>query len=226
MRAHSLSQFLNNKSSLNKLQIRSYSFVYSSNNTFLKFDKGNETSKYAIAGIPYDGATTNRPGARFGPSAIRNASHMICEAIHPVFNTVPFGHVTDYGDLTLPNTSIERVRVELERLSLEHIKKQHMVWLGGDHSITLSLLRSYYQVHGNIINISIAYLYTQYQRTFIYTQRFLCLGKPLSVVHFDAHCDTWPDHFSEPSGHGTWVSIAVCYTTLHISSILFASYIL
>jgi agmatinase len=52
-----------------------------------------------------------------------------------------------------------------------------MVWLGGDHSITLPLLRAYKA----------------------------WLGRPLAVIHFDAHCDTWTDHFGEPSGHGTWV---------------------
>ena len=52
-----------------------------------------------------------------------------------------------------------------------------MVWLGGDHSITLPLLRAY-RAH---------------------------YGRPLACIHFDAHCDTWTDHFGEPSGHGTWV---------------------
>ena len=51
-----------------------------------------------------------------------------------------------------------------------------MCWLGGDHSITLPLLRAYQRQH----------------------------GQPLALLHFDAHCDTWPDHFGEPSGHGTW----------------------
>jgi agmatinase len=51
-----------------------------------------------------------------------------------------------------------------------------MCWLGGDHSVTLPLLRAYKKV----------------------------LGRPLGIVHFDAHCDTWTDHFGEPSGHGTW----------------------
>ena len=56
-----------------------------------------------------------------------------------------------------------------------------MAWLGGDHSITLPLLRAY-QAH---------------------------FGRPLAVIHFDAHCDTWEDHFGEPSGHGTWVYEAI-----------------
>jgi agmatinase len=35
------------------------------------------------------------------------------------------------------------------------------------------------------------------------------IGQPLAIIHFDAHCDTWADHFSEPSGHGTWVYEAI-----------------
>jgi agmatinase len=79
--------------------------------------------------------------------------------------------------LPLPNTSLEGMRAALPPLVDVLIRKQHMAWLGGDHSITLPLLRSYRQ----------------------------WLGRPLAVIHFDAHCDTWTDHFGEPSGHGTWV---------------------
>jgi agmatinase len=73
-----------------------------------------------------------------------------------------------------------------------------MAWIGGDHSVTLPLLRAY------------------------------CtgLGRPLAVIHFDAHCDTWKDHFGEPSGHGTWVYEAIqeglvvkeCFVQLGIRS--------
>jgi arginase family enzyme len=56
-----------------------------------------------------------------------------------------------------------------------------MVWLGGDHSHHPALLRAY-----------------------------RATGRPpLAVMHFDAHCDTWTDHFGEPSGHGTWVYEAI-----------------
>ena len=73
-----------------------------------------------------------------------------------------------------------------------------MAWLGGDHSITLPLLREYRKR----------------------------LGRPLAVIHFDAHCDTWTNHFGEPSGHGTWVYEAMqeglvidaCFTQLGIRS--------
>jgi agmatinase len=73
-----------------------------------------------------------------------------------------------------------------------------MCWLGGDHSVTLPLLQTYRSV----------------------------LGGPLAVIHFDAHCDTWTDHFGEPSGHGTWVYEAIeqglvvpqCFTQIGIRS--------
>jgi agmatinase len=77
-------------------------------------------------------------------------------------------------------------------------RQHHMAWLGGDHSITLPLLRAYKA----------------------------WLGRPLAVIHFDAHCDTWTDHFGEPSGHGTWVYEAMqeglvidaCFTQIGIRS--------
>lgn len=136
---------------------------------------------YAVAGIAWDGSVTNRPGARFGPAAIRRASHMLCDATHPHFDTAPTGHLVDMGDLELPNTSIERMHDALMPLARDLIARHHMLWLGGDHSITLPLLRAYRAHH----------------------------GRPLALVHFDAHCDTWEDHFGEPSGHGTWVYEAI-----------------
>ena len=117
------------------------------------------------------------PGARFGPDAIRRASHMLCDGIHPHFDVSPVEATTDLGDFPLPNTGIDAMRAALMPLAEQAIRAHHMLWLGGDHSITLPLLRVYRKV----------------------------LGRPLAVVHFDAHCDTWADHFGEPSGHGTWV---------------------
>lgn len=130
-----------------------------------------------VAGVPWDGATTNRPGARFGPYQIRRASHMLCDGTHPLFGVSPLGHLADAGDLALPNTSLATMRTALEAHAGALVAKHHVAWLGGDHSITLSLLR-------------------------VYRARY---GRPLGLVHFDAHCDTWPDHNGEPSGHGTWV---------------------
>lgn len=142
---------------------------------------GAGTAPFGVAGVAWDGATTNRPGARFGPAAIRQASAMLCDGTHPLFDVSPIGHMQDHGDLRLPNTSLAAMRAALQPQALELMRHQHMVWLGGDHAMTLSLLRAARELH----------------------------GRPLAVLHFDAHCDTWEDHFGEPSGHGTWVYEAV-----------------
>ncbi len=134
-----------------------------------------------VAGVAWDGATTNRPGARFGPFAIRRASHMLYDGSHPLFNVTPAAAIADVGDLALPNTSLHAMQAALQPLAAALLARHHMVWLGGDHSITLPLLRAYRAHH----------------------------GRALGLVHFDAHCDTWPDHSGEPSGHGTWLHEAV-----------------
>jgi agmatinase len=137
--------------------------------------------RFAVAGVPYDGAVTNRPGARFGPAAIRAASRMLCDAVHPLFECSPREALVDAGDLQLPVTSIAAQRAALQAAAAPLIGAYQVCWLGGDHSITLPLLRAYRAA----------------------------LGRALAIVHFDAHCDTWADHFGEPSGHGTWMREAI-----------------
>ena len=152
-------------------------FAFLSDQSFLKARLDPGAAAFAVAGIAWDGATTNRPGARMGPRAIRQASHMLCDGIHPHFNVSPLGQLCDLGDLPLPNTSLQGMRDAMAPLVPIMLRQHHMAWLGGDHSITLPLLRAY--------------------RAW--------LGRPLAVIHFDAHCDTWQSHMGEPSGHGTWV---------------------
>ena len=152
-------------------------FAFLSQATFLKAPAASSATPFAIAGVAWDGAVTNRPGARFGPRAIREASHMLCDATHPLFDVSPEGMLGDAGDLPLPNTSLAGMREAMQPLVARLIRAHHMCWLGGDHSITLALLRAYRAQ----------------------------VGRPLALIHFDAHCDTWIDHFGEPSGHGTWV---------------------
>jgi len=146
---------------------------------------GIANKTFGIAGISWDGSVTNRTGARFGPRGIRQASHMLCGDEHPFFDTTPVEDLVDLGDLLLPNTSLESMRKALipkvASLLASQTGEQQMVWLGGDHSITLPLLRAYHAHY----------------------------GQPLAVIHFDAHCDTWESHFGEPSGHGTWVYEAI-----------------
>jgi agmatinase len=127
---------------------------------------------FSIAGIPFDLGTTNRAGARDGPNAIRRASRMLHDGLHPVtgfdFSNAP---IADAGNLELVLGDLTG--------SLNAIEKQarlfsHLIALGGDHSITLPLLRAAHERHG-------------------------CL----SLIHFDAHVDTWPDSFGQPFGHGS-----------------------
>ena len=173
-------------------------FAFLSDNRFLKAPPASANTPYAVAGIAWDGSVTNRPGARLAPRAIRQASHMLCDGIHPLFDVTPLGQLGDAGDLALPNTSLVAMREALAPLAAGLMKQHHVCWLGGDHSITLPLLRAY-------------------------RERF---GRPLAVIHFDAHCDTWSDHFGEPSGHGTWVYEAIeqglaipeCFVQLGIRS--------
>jgi len=173
-------------------------FAFLAQNTFLRCPTLAADHAYGVAGLAWDGAVTNRPGARFGPRAIREASHMLCDGTHPHFDVDLEGVLGDAGDLPLPNTSLEAMRAALAPQAQALIAAHHMAWLGGDHSVTLPLLRAYRRR----------------------------LGEPLALIHFDAHCDTWQDHFGEPSGHGTWVYEAIqeqlvrpeCVTQLGIRS--------
>ena len=158
-----------------------HGFAYLSQNYFLSVSNDAEQKPFAIAGIPYDGAVTNRPGARFAPAAIRAASQMLCDGIHPYFDVSPYDFVYDLGDLATPNTDLTSMRASLAEQIPAMLAQYHMCWLGGDHSITLALLRAYRE----------------------------WAGQPLAVLHVDAHCDPWEDHFGEPSGHGTWVYEAI-----------------
>jgi agmatinase len=156
-------------------------FPYANDSTRFLSTQTLHKQPFAIVGIPFDGAVTNRPGARFGPQAIRRASLMLCDGIHPYFDISPIEYTGDTLDLQLPNTlGLHAIRKQIEVQVIPLINKHHCIFLGGDHSVTLALLRATYQKHGK-----------------------------LALLHFDAHCDTWKDHFGEPSGHGTWVYEAI-----------------
>ena len=156
-------------------------FAYANNGNHFLAVAQLEAQPFAICGIPFDGAVTNRPGARFAPQEIRRASLMLCDGIHPVFNVSPAEVLGDASDMRLPNASaLPEVRSAIEQQSSALMARHHCVFMGGDHSVTLPLLRSAKAQHGR-----------------------------LALIHFDAHCDTWTDHFGEPSGHGTWTYEAI-----------------
>lgn len=156
-------------------------FAYAANgNRFLAVSELADQA-FALVGVPFDGAVTNRPGARFGPQEIRRASLMLCDGLHPWFGVSPIGHLGDALDLRLPNASpLAEVRRQIQVQAAVLMARHHCVFLGGDHSVTLPLLRAARAQHGE-----------------------------LALLHFDAHCDTWQDHFGEPSGHGTWTYEAI-----------------
>ena len=130
----------------------------------------------ALLGIPYDGGSSYRPGARFGPRAVREQSSLI-RPWHPVLKVHPFERlrVADCGDVDVAPISIERTYVAIERRVAEIVGHGAVpVSVGGDHSVTLPILRVLARRHG-----------------------------PIGLVHFDAHPDTWDEYFGSKFFHGT-----------------------
>lgn len=126
----------------------------------------------AVAGIPLDLGTTNRSGARFGPAAIRQASRMLVDGAHPVHWTEPgAAAIADRGDFAI---ALGDLGASLTRIEAQAAAEPHLLALGGDHAVTLPLLRAAARRHGT-----------------------------LACVHFDAHVDTWPDSFGQLHGHGS-----------------------
>jgi agmatinase len=164
---------------------------YCKENTFagvLSFMRRRYTKDLAgvdvvVSGIPFDLATTNRPGARFGPAAIRAATVDLNWPIYPWgFGPCDRLSVIDYGDCWLdphrPDTVFESI-VQHARTILG--SGATMLTLGGDHFITYPLLQAH-------------------------AEKF---GKPLSLIHFDAHPDTLADDDPQSLNHGTMFYKAV-----------------
>jgi agmatinase len=131
-----------------------------------------EHGAIAVAGVPLDLGTTNRAGAREGPAAIRRASRMLVDGSHPNSRVDPRSlPLADVGDFTLALGDLEASLKLIEEQAARH---EHLVALGGEHGITLPLLRAL-------------------------AKR---VGAPLALVHFDAHLDTWPESFGQRFSHG------------------------
>ncbi len=131
----------------------------------------------AILGVPFDSGTSYRSGTRFGPRKIREASLMIW-GHNSTLNVTPLKMLkaVDYGDVSVIPTSIEHTMTAITETAGEIIATgARLVTLGGDHSIALPLLRAHKKKYG-----------------------------PVSLVHIDAHIDTWEAEFeSVPYSHGT-----------------------
>jgi agmatinase len=130
----------------------------------------------ALLGIPYDGGTSYRPGARFGPRAVREQSSLI-RPWNPVLKVHPFERlrVADCGDVDVVPISIERTFEAVTRRVGEVVDAgARPLAVGGDHSVSLPVLRALGRRHG-----------------------------PVGLVHFDAHPDTWDEYFGSKFFHGT-----------------------
>jgi guanidinopropionase len=130
----------------------------------------------ALLGVPYDGGTSYRPGARLGPREIRSQSSLIRS--YSYFQKVaPFDrlNVADTGDVDAPPVSIDKCyeAVEARIAAIAGAGARPLV-VGGDHSISLPILRALAKQHG-----------------------------PLGLVQFDAHIDTWDEYFGGKYFHGT-----------------------
>jgi agmatinase len=148
--------------------------------SFLGIARCDPEAAICVAGIPYDLGTSNRPGARFGPAAIRQASRMLVDGEHPVAGSAPANPATgadiaDIGDFAIVHGDIQG---SLAAIEAQAKPLRHLVALGGDHTITLALLRALAARTGPN-------------------------REPLALVHFDAHVDTWPDTFGQRFGHGS-----------------------
>jgi agmatinase len=141
--------------------------------TFLGVERRDRGAEFCVAGAPLDIGTTNRSGARFGPRAIRQASRMLVDGEHPRGWVDPSKlSLADIGDFRV---ALGDMPASLARIEEQAAGIQHLVTLGGEHSITLPLLRALARRRGG----------------------------PIALVHFDGHVDTWPDNFGQPYAHGS-----------------------
>ena len=145
--------------------------------TFLRTPLIADPSEFDIAlvGVPYDGAVTNRAGARHGPREVRNASSMM-RAIHPTTRVNPYElrRVGDGGDVPFtrlyePEAAHEDIEGFISGFRDEGILP---LAVGGDHSVTLPVLRA------------------------------LAADEPVALIHIDAHTDTWDEFMGSRYSHG------------------------
>ena len=148
-----------------------------------RYTKDLTGAQIAVTGVPFDQAVTNRPGTRLGPRAIREASTLMAfdRPYGWDFNVMEDCDIVDYGDLAFDYANIPAFPDKLT----DHIRTilaagAMPLVLGGDHYISFPVLRALAETHG-----------------------------PLSLVHFDAHSDTWPDDDMSRVDHGTMFYKAV-----------------
>jgi agmatinase len=145
--------------------------------TFFGTDKTGGAA-VSIAGVPFDIATTGRSGAREGPTAVRLASRMAGGTYPDLWPDLYSLDFADVGNFFIKMGYLDESLALIEEQAMAH---DHLIAIGGDHLVTLPLLRAAAKKHGG----------------------------PLGLVHFDAHVDTWEENYGVPVTHGTNFRIAI-----------------
>ncbi len=164
----------------------SFENVFAGAPSFLRRRYGKDLTgvDIAVTGIPFDQAVTNRPGARLGPRAVREASALQpCDPPYGWDGYSPLEElaILDYGDVALDYAYTADVPERIERHATAILESGAACFsMGGDHSVTLPLLRAHVAKYG-----------------------------PLALIQVDAHTDTWPDDDPARIDHGTF-----CYTAV------------
>ncbi|RAU21015.1 agmatinase [Paramagnetospirillum kuznetsovii] len=139
---------------------------------FLGRPASNTEAAFSVVGIPLDLGVTNRSGTREGPHAVRRASRMLADGDNPGgWNDLSDLSVADRGDFALV---LGDLAASLRMIEDQAAAFGHLMSIGGDHSMTLALLRALTKKTG-----------------------------PVGLIHFDAHIDTWPDSFGQSLAHGS-----------------------
>ncbi len=146
--------------------------------TFARLPRLDEVSEadIAIVGVPFDAGVSYRSGARFGPNHIRESSRLL-RPYNPAQDASPFAlaQVVDAGDIAANPFDIAEA-VEQIGAGMDELLTRNLkpVVLGGDHTIAYPIIKSLNKIYG-----------------------------PVTVIHFDAHLDTWDTYFGAPLTHGT-----------------------
>lgn len=146
--------------------------------TFARLPTADRVSHWdvAVVGVPFDAGTSYRPGARFGPAAVRQGSRLL-RPYNPAQDALPFARtqVVDAGDIACSPFDVEAAVSQIQAGADALLQEGgRLVAVGGDHTVALPLLRATAARHG-----------------------------PLALVHFDAHLDTWDTYFGQRYTHGT-----------------------
>ncbi|MGZ4452162.1 MAG: agmatinase [Nocardioides sp.] len=146
--------------------------------TFARLPRLDEVDRadIVVAGVPFDAGVSYRPGARFAPAHVRESSRLL-RPYHPGLDVSPFevAQVADAGDIAVNPFDINEALETIEASALDLTADgTRLLTVGGDHTITLPLLRAAKARHGEI-----------------------------ALLHFDAHLDTWDTYFGADYTHGT-----------------------